>query len=229
METSPPALSAQARAPSAPGFRPRTGLRSADSEFCRTSCPPIAFHPIAPSYVQELEARLLHMESLFTQIAPALGQMQTPNGASGLSLPQDPTVSNAAATILQSLADKDQQAQSNFADNHSTPDSSASVKVEDDVTDSLGQLTLDEHGHPRWIGGSSTISLIQSFRAATSAPHYRVSPISDDASAPNKLYFPASVFFGKVRALPMPEEVEYPERDLADKLVSPSVVASDCV
>lgn len=35
----------------------------------------------------------------------------------------------------------------------------------------------------------------------------------------NKLYFPASVFFGKVHALPGPEEVEYPERDLADKLV----------
>lgn len=43
-------------------------------------------------------------------------------------------------------------------------------------------------------------------------------PLAPYPSA-NKLYFPASVFFGKVRALPGPEEVEYPERDLADKLV----------
>lgn len=47
--------------------------------------------------------------------------------------------------------------------------------------------------------------------------------MDEDPHAPgpsvNKLYFPASVFFGKVQALPGPEEVEYPERDLADKLV----------
>jgi len=47
--------------------------------------------------------------------------------------------------------------------------------------------------------------------------------MEEDPHAPgpsvNKLYFPASVFFGKVQALPGPEEVEYPERDLADKLV----------
>ncbi|THH06739.1 hypothetical protein EW146_g9520 [Bondarzewia mesenterica] len=176
-------------------------------------------------YVQELEARLLHMESLFSQIAPVLGQLgQNGNGA---SLPQITSTSAndpSAASIIQSLVDKDKATQSNHSDNHSTPDSSApSVKVEDDVSDSLGQLTLDEHGHMRWIGGSSTMSLIQSFRNATASPQHRVSPMSEDPSAPgtsaNRLYFPASVFFGKVRALPGPEEVEYPERDLADKLV----------
>ncbi|TFY72503.1 hypothetical protein EVG20_g500 [Dentipellis fragilis] len=172
-------------------------------------------------YVQELEARLLHMESVFTQIAPALSQ-----GVPGLSLPQDTAVANpaaSAASIIQSLVDKDKPNHAQTTDNHSTPDSSSSVKIEDEVSDSLGQLTLDEHGHMRWIGGSSTMSLIQSFRAATADPHFRVSPLSDDPSAPGpsagKLYFPASVFFGKVRALPGPEEVEYPERDLADKLV----------
>lgn len=174
-----------------------------------------------PSYVQELEARLLHMESVFTQIAPALSQ-----GVPGLSLPQDTAGANSAASaasIIQSLVDKDKPNHTQTNDNHSTPESSSSVKIEDEVSDSLGQLTLDEHGHMRWIGGSSTMSLIQSFRAATADPHFRVSPLSDDPSAPGpsagKLYFPASVFFGKVRALPGPEEVEYPERDLADKLV----------
>ena len=47
--------------------------------------------------------------------------------------------------------------------------------------------------------------------------------MEEDPHAPgpsiNKLYFPASVFFGNVQALPGPEDVEYPERDLADKLV----------
>ncbi|KAI0069046.1 hypothetical protein BV25DRAFT_1792806 [Artomyces pyxidatus] len=173
-------------------------------------------------YVQELEARLLHMESLFSQIAPAvLGQLgPTPDGISAQPpMPSSSDATTSAASIIQSLVDKDKQAYRNTADNHSTPDSSSSVKVEDDVSDSLGQLTLDEHGHMRWIGGSSTMSLIQSFKAATAAPHHRVSPMSEDTSAPGRLYFPASVFFGKVRALPGPEEVEYPARDLADKLV----------
>ncbi|KAI9510447.1 fungal-specific transcription factor domain-containing protein [Russula earlei] len=129
-------------------------------------------------YVQELEARLLHMESVFSQITQQLGQ--TPNSEGALTNPS----------------------------------------MEDDVLDSFGQLTLDEHGHMRWIGGSSTMSLIQSFKAATAAPHSRASPMADDSGQPNKLYFPATVFFGKVHALPYPEEVEYPERDLADKLVA---------
>jgi hypothetical protein len=171
------------------------------------------------SYVQELEARLLHMESVFTQLTQQLGQ--TPNGESALSGPCISEESKAAAAaLLRSIINKGQTAQPQPPDNPPTPDSSSSVKIEDDVVDSLGQLTLDEHGHMRWIGGSSTMSLIQSFRAAAAAPHSRGSPMADDSGQPNKLYFPAAVFFGKVRALPGPEEVEYPERDLADKLVS---------
>ncbi|KAI0269256.1 fungal-specific transcription factor domain-containing protein, partial [Gloeopeniophorella convolvens] len=169
-------------------------------------------------YVQELEARLLHMESVFSQLAQQLGQGPNGEGApAGTSTSDEPKA--AAAALLKSLISKGQASHSQATDNPSTPDSSSSVKVEDDVSDSFGQLTLDEHGHMRWIGGSSTMSLIQSFRAATAAPHNRSSPMADDSGQPNKLYFPASVFFGKVRALPGPEEVEYPERDLADKLV----------
>lgn len=175
--------------------------------------------PTFLSYVQELEARLLHMESVFTQITQQLGQTPNDEGAfAGLSVSDE---SKAAATaLLRSIINNGQTTQPQPVDNPSTPDSSSSVKIEDDVADSLGQLTLDEHGHMRWIGGSSTMSLIQSFRAATAPPHSRGSPMADDSGQPNKLYFPAAVFFGKVRALPGPEEVEYPERDLADKLVS---------
>ena len=172
------------------------------------------------SYVQELEARLLHMESVFAQITQQLGQ--TPNGEldgafAGSAVSDE---SKAAATaLLRSIVNKGQTSQQPPPDNPSTPDSSSSVKIEDDVIDSFGQLTLDEHGHMRWMGGSSTMSLIQSFRAAIAPPHNRASPMADDSGQPNKLYFPAAIFFGKVRALPGPEEVEYPERDLADKLV----------
>ena len=194
------------------------------------------------SYVQELEARLLHMESLFTQVKPILDQVGANVPGTSLGAGFDPTQGHAqplptvspavaatAASVLQSLRDKDDAAVvAPPADNRSTPDSSASVKIEDDVLDSLGQLALDEHGHMRWIGGSSTMSLINSFKHATAAPRYRVSPVVDDITTPNRLYFPAAVFFGKVRALPGPEEVEYPPRDLADKLVrfSPFIFAS---
>ncbi|KAI0028028.1 fungal-specific transcription factor domain-containing protein [Vararia minispora EC-137] len=171
-------------------------------------------------YVQELEARLLHMESLFSQIAPVLNQLG--QNAPELSLPQSSSSATpeqtvaVAASIIQSLREKD-KANPRPSDNRSTPDSS--VKIEDDVVDSLGQLALDEHGHMRWIGGSSSMSLINSFKAATAAPRYRVSPVVDDTNAPNKLYFPSSVFFGKTGGLPGPEEVEYPPRDLADALI----------
>ena len=160
------------------------------------------------------------MESVFAQITQQLGQAPNGEGAFAGSAVSDE--SKAAATaLLRSIINKGQTVQLPPADNPSTPDSSSSVKIEDDVLDSFGQLTLDEHGHMRWIGGSSTMSLIQSFRAVTAAPHGRGSPMADDSGQPNKLYFPAAIFFGKVRALPGPEEVEYPERDLADKLVGP--------
>ncbi|PBL02271.1 hypothetical protein ARMGADRAFT_1005684 [Armillaria gallica] len=172
-------------------------------------------------YVQELEARLLHMESLFKQVAPVLEQIGTStNGAAPspsdttTSAPVlDPSKTAAAAAILRSIAPVQRQ-----------PEPTSPVKIEDDVSESFGQLALDEYGHMRWMGGSSSMSLIQSFRALTTSPLHRISPAEEDPQAPgpsiNKLYFPASVFFGKVHALPGPEEVEYPERDLADKLVN---------
>lgn len=163
------------------------------------------------SYVQELEARLLHMESLFSQIAPALEQIGPTGNGNATSATLPPETAAPALEILRSIASRD------------SPQSTNPVKVEDDVSESLGQLALDEYGHMRWIGGSSTMSLIQSFKALTTSPLHRISPMEEDPLAPgpsaNKLYFPASVFFGKVHALPGPEEVEYPERDLADKLV----------
>ncbi|KAF8917781.1 fungal-specific transcription factor domain-containing protein [Mucidula mucida] len=171
-------------------------------------------------YVQELEARLLHMESLFKQVAPVLEQIGTTNNG-GASPPSDSSVNMsprerspaaAAAAILRSIAPQGR-----------SPEPSTPIKIEDDMSESFGQLALDEYGHMRWIGGSSSMSLIQSFRALTTAPQHRISPAEEDPHAPgpsiNKLYFPASVFFGKVHALPGPEEVEYPDRDLADRLV----------
>ncbi|OBZ76527.1 Transcriptional activator protein acu-15 [Grifola frondosa] len=176
-------------------------------------------------YVQELEARLLHMESLFHQVAPILEQVGQATGLdlTNLTSPASAGAPGSVPNVLQSVLPKIKEAAGQ--DNGSVPymNGAAPIKVEDDISDSFGQLALDEHGHMHWIGGSSTMSLIQSFRAMTSSPLHRVSPMEEDPLAPgpsvNKLYFPASVFFGKVRALPSPEEVEYPDRDLADKMV----------
>lgn len=176
-----------------------------------------------PSYVQELEARLLHMESLFHQVAPILEQVGQADGLdlSKLAPVLPPTAGAAPNTANHahfSNAGRDGRYNPSDDAEPTTP-----IKMEDDVSESFGQLALDEHGHLHWIGGSSTMSLIQSFRAITSSPLRRVSPMEEDPLAPgpsvNKLYFPASVFFGKVSVLPKPEEVEYPDRDLADKLV----------
>ncbi|KAI0370240.1 hypothetical protein BV20DRAFT_1019279, partial [Pilatotrama ljubarskyi] len=193
-------------------------------------------------YVQELEARLLHMENLFQQVAPIIEQVSQATGldltaiSSAVAANQQQQPSSSSATlptsvppeVLQSMLPHIRQASglqngdSRSTRGHSERDE-PSVKIEDDVSDAFGQLALDEHGHLHWIGKSSTMTLIQRLRDATTAPINRVSPMEEDPTAPgpsvNKLYYPASVFFGKVRALPQPEEVEYPERDLADKLV----------
>ena len=160
------------------------------------------------------------MESLFTQVAPILEQV---GQASGLDIPNLPSTSgsnNVNPNILQALLNNKRETSAN----PTRSSSPVQVKSEDDMSESFGQLALDEHGQMRWIGSSSTMSLIQSFRTLTTSPLHRVSPMEEDPLGPgpsaNKLYFPASVFFGKVRVLPGPEEVEWPPRDLADKLVS---------
>ncbi|KAF9057367.1 fungal-specific transcription factor domain-containing protein [Panaeolus papilionaceus] len=170
-------------------------------------------------YVQELEARLLHMESIFSQIAPAIEQHMatSSDGTSHANAPGsiNPEALAPAAAILRSIAPKTQSAESTPPPTQRSGD--------EDVSELFGQLALDEYGHMRWIGGSSTMSLIQSFKALTTSPLHRISPMEEDPQAPgpsvNKLYFPATVFFGKVHALPGPEEVEFPAPDLAQKLV----------
>lgn len=172
------------------------------------------------SYVQELEARLQHMEALFSQVAPILEQVGQANGLDASGLPSTSGANNVNPNILQALLNNTRDASTN----PTRSSSPTQIKTEDDVSESFGQLALDEHGQMRWIGSSSTMSLIQSFRTLTTSTSHRVSPMEEDPLAPgpsvNKLYFPASVFFGKVRVLPGPEEVEWPPRDLADKLVS---------
>lgn len=65
------------------------------------------------------------------------------------------------------------------------------------------------------------MTLIETFRNETANPEGDASPNSDQSIPPsvNMLYFPTGLGFGKLQALPCAEEVEYPERDLADTLV----------
>lgn len=177
----------------------------------------------------------MHMEEIFKQVAPIVEIIeQAPDGGNvpiqgimevlqkqnGSSHRELHTSSPPIPYVKRERAPSSEKSNSPAPRSPST----RSSKEEDEISDSFGQLALDEHGHLRWIGGSSTMSLIQSFRALTTSPLNRVSPMEEDhqSNAPsvNKLYFPASVFFGKVHALPGPEQAEYPDRDLADKLVS---------
>ncbi|KZT62356.1 hypothetical protein CALCODRAFT_548993 [Calocera cornea HHB12733] len=70
----------------------------------------------------------------------------------------------------------------------------------------------------RWIGGASTMSLVESFRTL-SKPAYPSPP--GERGGMDDLLFPPAIGLGKVRrvALPSSNEVEYPSRDLADALV----------
>ncbi|KIY49579.1 hypothetical protein FISHEDRAFT_41892 [Fistulina hepatica ATCC 64428] len=173
-------------------------------------------------YVQELEARLIHMESVFNNLSPILQQHginvdDLLNGTSAAVPSSSLTSSKPAAKSVAAPAP------TSVTSSGSSSESPPNVKVEEDVSDAIGQLALDEYGHLRWIGGSSSMPLIQSFRNMTTSPLHRISPMEEDPQAPgpsvNKVFFPASVFFGKLHALPSPEEVDYPDRDLANKLV----------
>lgn len=216
--------------PNALGYKPKIELRSVDSMSLTTDLRVYSSRlSIVFRYVQELETRLLHMETLFNQVTPILEQLGQSEkiGASPPTSQTPSLISPSSAAIVQKVLPQMQEMQG--VTPSTPPESKRSVKFEDEpaevVSEAFEQLALDEHGHFRWIGNSSTMSLIQSFRALTASPLNRVSPMDDnDPRSPppttNKMYFPASVFFGQVRALPGVEEVEYPSRDLCDALVS---------
>lgn len=181
----------------------------------------------------------MHMEEVFKQVAPIVEVIgKSPNGVPLENIVEVVQKQKDVVPLRPPQQHHQQQQQTNpltFRDRTASEQSNSpsprspsvkSSREEDEVSESFGQLALDEHGHLRWIGGSSTMTLIQSFRTLTTSPLHRISPMEEDPHSPapsaNKLYFPASVYFGKVRALPGPEEVEYPARDLADKLVRPN-------
>lgn len=178
------------------------------------------------------------METLFNQVTPILEQLSQSEkaGASPSSSQSPAPIPPSSAAVIQKVLPQMQEMRGITPP--TPPETKRMVKFEEEpteiVSEAFEQLALDEHGHFRWIGNSSTMSLIQSFRALTSSPLHRVSPMDDiDPRSPmptaNKLYFPASVFFGQVRALPGVEEVEYPSRDLADALVSVHLEYSLCL
>jgi len=230
MATSLPVHNVSPPNPNVLGYRRKIEPRSADS----MSSPqifrfiPVAYLPFS-RYVQELETRLLHMETLFNQVTPILEQLGQPetNGSSSSTSQSPVPISPSSAAVIQKVLPQMQEMQGIVPS--TPPESKRTVKFEEEptelVSEAFEQLALDEHGHFRWIGNSSTMSLIQSFRALTASPLNRVSPMEDsDPRSPmptaNKLYFPASVSFGQVQALPGVADVEYPSRDLADALVS---------
>lgn len=163
------------------------------------------------------------MEAVFQKIAPVIEQQMSSSSNGSTPAPIDPEILAPAAAIVRSITTQNQPSSSESSP--PPPEHNG-----DDVSELFGQLALDEYGHMRWIGGSSTMSLIQSFKALTTSPLHRVSPMDEDPGHNvNKLYFPAAVFFGRIHALPGPEEVEFPARDLADKLVSiPFIFGCSC-
>lgn len=185
------------------------------------------------------------MESLLNQVAPVvemLGQnnngVAAPAGGSATSTSPASAAANispqpAAAQLSTAPAKPPPPVTDSHEDSSRNP---CGIKkavpredadVEEDVANKFEHLTVDDHGHLRWIGSSSTMSLIQSLRdLLADRPAPPESPEMDDDGSPgpaptgNVLYFPRGLGFGKVHALPGADEVIYPPRDLADKLVS---------
>jgi hypothetical protein len=129
-----------------------------------------------------------------------LSQMNAENrkrleGPSGPSITRTPELSANAPSV---------SAKSPAASSAASVDSDRIKREDPEMAEQFGQLALDEHGHGRFLGTSSTIALISSFRALTNTGPDRASPgsPSDDGLAPpsmSSLYFPGAVMFGKVR------------------------------
>jgi hypothetical protein len=128
---------------------------------------------------------------------------------------------SSAANILQSIS-AGHRGPGSTVQNEGQAIASTPVGEEDTISQQFGHLALGKHGGMEWIGGSPASFLIESLRAPAASLH-GVSPTGDPrASRPSidRLYFPPSEFLGKIRTIPSTEKVEYPDRDLADKLVS---------
>ncbi|KAF8741312.1 Fungal specific transcription factor domain, partial [Rhizoctonia solani] len=177
-------------------------------------------------YVQELEARLLHMEGLLGNNGIVIDPNSRPEAISRPASAAPAPASVVSPTVPPRPASAAGSAPGSPESTLSTEDELFEAAVprikkeedEENVADQFGQLALDGHGQLRWIGGSSTLSLIEAFHSMSADPGSTPPPASKTPRL-NVLYFPPSVIPGKLSALPGAEEVEYPERDLADKLV----------
>ena len=217
-------------APSAPkltvlalGFKPRIAQLSADSTL-HTPRLLQAFSDIfflLPSYVQELEARLIQMEGLLTQVGGTT-ELLAPDATRRLGTVN---ASPSASSIVS-------PAPVSSSRDHAAYLTDPTVRQAPSDPDQFGQLAVDANGHLRWIGGSSAMTLVDAFKnistaAASSgsttpkagADHCQF--LSNQGKHPvANIYFPPNLRPNtKPRALPGPEEVEFPPRDLADKLV----------
>ena len=177
---------------------------------------------IPSSYVQELEARLIQMEGLLTQVGTSASRpdsmVSAPPPSRKQQLPATPT--------SQPTARPQQRRPSNDVptDKETSSYLDPSVNQAPAEPDHFGQLAMDHNGHLRWIGGSAAMTLVDAFRNISNRsaksfakPGARTNQAEGKTAAHN-LYFPP-IFRSDVRALPGPEQAEFPPRDLADKLV----------
>jgi hypothetical protein len=221
MAGSPSALNAHRRTATATGSKQRIEPPLADSEHSFTSLSSryISFL----SYVQELEARLIQMEGLLTQVGAGATRPDTS------SVPPPPHKQQQPATSV-SPPSQQRPASNGISANKETTSYlvDPNVKQEPPEPDHFGQLAPDQNGHLRWIGGSSAMTLVDAFRNISnrSAKSLQKSDTMQERchraeakTAAHNLYFPP-ILQSDVRALPGPEQAEFPPRDLADKLVS---------
>jgi len=221
MAGSPSALNAHRRTVTATGSRQRIEPPLADSEhsFYSLNSRYISFL----SYVQELEARLTQMEGLLTQVGAGANRPDTTSG-----VPPPPHKQQQPATSVSQPAGTSQQrpASNGISANKETTSYlvDPTVKQQPPEPDHFGQLAMDHNGHLRWIGGSSAMTLVDAFRnisnrsAKSSDSMQERCNRAEAKAAAHNLYFPP-ILRSDVRALPGPEQAEFPPRDLADKLV----------
>ncbi|KLT44815.1 hypothetical protein CC85DRAFT_241736 [Cutaneotrichosporon oleaginosum] len=161
------------------------------------------------AYVQDLSGRVQQLEAMQARLLPLLTAFE----ASGGKLPAD--VAKLAAS-------------GGHADSDDAPLIRSRVpSPADDEDEESARFLTDEHGNYRWIGGSSALSLMDSFSGDRDLPsRVKYGNIHDDHHDPSEEsppeshpYFAPVAGAGVIRAIPGVDQVTFPPRADSERMV----------
>lgn len=165
------------------------------------------------AYVQDLSGRVQALESMQARLLPLLSAFE----AGGGKLPPD-----IAARVATASANPHPESDDDRIIASRLPSPA------DDEDEESSRYLLDEHGNYRWIGASSALSLMDSFsgdprdlpsRVKYGNIHDEHAEGTEESPPDSHPYFAPVVGAGVIRAIPGVDQVTFPPRAEAERMV----------